>query len=224
MKRVVLLLSALTGFTACGIPLHTEMLGESIKLFATKTMKPNNEKVWITGPADSACDSGCQNGCGGGKDKGALGGGGGLFGGLGKSDGGSSYDRLAYEVFANYFTQKKKMRVIETHRHNYQTELNVDTRKKIELMSDQGKPLTTMSCEDLCLLDEAKKRKADKVLAYHIIEMKNEEMTIQFRLSDVPTGVVEASQTIKVLAMRAFDASPASFAGRKNETTATPEP
>jgi hypothetical protein len=210
MKRTIAVVLAVAGLAGCGTPMHAEMLGESIKMFGGKTMKTGNETLWITGPNDSSCDSGCQlpAGCSGGKSGGSLGGlGGGLFGG-GSKTGESSYDKLAYEVFANYFTQKKKMRVIESHRHNYSTQLNVQTHKTIETVDDKNAKVTTMSCEDLCLLDEAKKRKADKVLVYHIMEMSNDEMKIHFRLSDVQTGVVESAQTIKVAGMRARDASP----------------
>src|SRR5436309_16124210 len=113
MKRTFVMAALGALLAGCGTPMHAEMLGESIKYFAGK-VKTNNEKVWITGPADSACDSGCQSVVGCGKDKGggALGSiGGGLFGG-GSKDGSSSYDRLAFEVFANYFTQNKKLRVV----------------------------------------------------------------------------------------------------------------
>jgi len=187
--------------TGCGPILHTEMLGESIRAFTSRAKTTPNEKVWITNPADSACNGACT-GCKP-EDKGV----GGLFSGFsGPKDGSSSYDRLAYEVFSNYLTQRRKVRVVETHRHNYATELNPDTHHKIDVVWDKEK-VSTSGCEDLCLLDEAKKRKADKVLAYHIIEMKNDELVIHFRLSDVSTGVVEASQTLKILDLRAVDVS-----------------
>lgn len=216
----VLLASSLSG---CAAPLHAEMLGESIKLFGGKTVKLNNEKLWITSAADSACDSGCQLGGCVNKDKGGGGITGGLFGGGGGSrDGSSSYDRLAYEVFSNYFTQRKKARVLDAHRHVYPKDLNVDTHKKIEFLAEQ-KPHTTASCEDLCVLDEAKKRSAEKVLVYHVLEMTGDEMKIHFRLTDVATGIVESSQTIKVMGLRAFDSSPPGIGGSakaKNEPAA----
>lgn len=224
VNALPLALAVAVAASGCGTPMHTEMLGESIKLFAGK-MKTNNEKIWITGPADSACDNGCQlGGCPGKTEKGGLVSGG-LFGSSSSKDGSSPHDRLAYEVITNFFTQKQKFRVVETHRHNYATELGVETRKKIDYLNEQGKNVSTMSCEDLCLLDEAKKRKADKVLVYHILEMSNEEMKIHYRLSDVVTGVVEASETIKVANMRAFDASPASFQQKAaRAAAATPAP
>jgi hypothetical protein len=182
----------------CGPVLHAEMLGESMRAFSPKLR--GNDKIWIAGPGDSDCHTGCQS-CGG-KEKSALGG---LFGAKSGPSAGP-YDQLAYEVFSNFITQRKKGRVVETHRHNYATELNPETHRKVDVTSE-GTKVATTSCEDLCLLDEAKKRKADKVLAYHIQEMKADEMTIHFRLSDVPTGLIEAAQTLKVVGLRAVDVS-----------------
>src|SRR5690242_4388942 len=169
-KRTLLGLSLLgavgVSATGCGPLLHREMLGESIQAFSSSRGKaPPTEKIWITSAGDSNnCDSGCNLGssC---KDKGGGGGGGGLLGMFGgaKKPGSSPQDGLAYEVFANYFTQRRKAKVVESHRHNYSTELNPETHRKIEFM-DQNNKVSTSSCEDLCLLDEAKKRKADKVL------------------------------------------------------------
>ncbi len=183
----------------CGPVLHEELLTESIKSFSGKMKSSATEKIWIAGPNDSACDAGCCAGKGGGKAS-ALGG---LFGG----GSGGSYDKLAYEIFANFLTQRKKAAVVETHRHNYATELATDTHRKLEV-SENGNKISSTSCEDLCLLDEAKKRKANKVLAYHIIDMKGDELTIHFRLSDVPTGVVELAQTLRVYSnLHAIDVS-----------------
>jgi hypothetical protein len=185
----------------CGPILHREMLGESIRSFSSKLK--GTEKLWVTG----AWDSGCDAGCGACKDKGgaasALGG---LFGPKAAATGPGPHDALAYEVFTNYLTQRKKARVIEAHRHNYATELNPETMRKIEVTTD-GNKVSTTSCEDLCLLDQAKKRKAEKVLVYSIIEMKGDQLTIHFRLSDVVTGMVELSQTLKVVDLQAFDYS-----------------
>jgi len=180
---------------------HTEMLGESIRTFSSRGFKPN-DKVWIANPEDSLCDAACA-GCK--KDSGSsLGGLGSLF--SKPTSGASSYDKLAYEVFANYLTQRHKVKVVETHRHNYATELNPETHRKVEVTMDSNK-INTTSCEDLCMLDEAKKRKADKVLVFHIIDMEADKMTIHFRLSDVASGVVEQAQTMKIIDLRAQDFS-----------------
>src|SRR5689334_25185446 len=111
--------------TGCGPVLHREMLGESIRSFSARMKNGPDAKVWIAGPDDSACDNGCQNGsCGGGggaaKKGGLLGG---LFGPK-PANAPSAHDGLAYQVFANYLTQRKKARVVEMHRHNYATDLN----------------------------------------------------------------------------------------------------
>jgi hypothetical protein len=202
MKKLLLPLVMIA--TGCGPVLHSEMLGESIRSFSARMKNGPEAKVWITGPADSQCDSGCfQGNCGGGGAKGAAKGLGGLFAPK-PANAPSAQDGLAHQVFANYLTQRKKGRVIETHRHNYATELNVETHKKVE-HAHEGNKVSTTSCEDLCLLDEAKKRKADKVLAYYISEIKNNELTIHFRFSDVVSGVVEAAQTLKVVNLKAGD-------------------
>ncbi|MFO0572819.1 MAG: hypothetical protein U1A78_02375 [Polyangia bacterium] len=185
---------------------HTNMLTASIKTFSSK-VQTGGEKVWVTSVADSACDSGCQSPmtCGSGGKGGKLGG---MLGFGGGGSGGSSHDRLAYEVISNYLTQAKKLRVVETHRHNYATDTRVETRKKIDVLATEGKTVaTTMSCEDLCLLDEAKKRSSDKVLAFRIIRMESNKLTVHYRYSDVKSGLVEASHTISVTHPNAVDTS-----------------
>jgi len=182
----------------CGPIMHTEMLGESIRTFSSHGFKAS-EKVWITNTADSTCDRSA-----GAPPKSA--GIGGLFSRASGPNG--PYDQLAYEVFSNYLTQRKKVRVVETHRHNYSTELNPETHRKADLIIEGGHgTVTTTTAEDLCLLDEAKKRKADKVLVYHIVEMENDKMWIHFRLSDVTNGVVEQAQSMRIINMRASDYS-----------------
>ena len=181
---------------------HTNMLAESIKTFSGKMQAAPTEKVWVTSNSDSSCDSGCQSPltCGGGGAKVKLGG---LFGGGGQS----SSDRLAYQVISNYLTQGKKVRVVESHRHNYSTELKPETHKKIDTLIEGKATATGMSCEDLCMLDEAKKRNADKVLVYHILSMGSNKLTIHYRLSDVKTGAIEASHTISVTHPTSSDTS-----------------
>lgn len=200
-KNLVLLLAVAA--SGCGPVLHREMLGESIRSFSARMKTSPETKIWIASPSDSGCDSGCQGvGCGGAKDKG-----GGLGGLFAKKEDKSptAQNTLAMEVFSNYLTQRHKAKVVESHRHNYATSLDTNTHKKIEVTHEKGDKVETMSCEDLCLLDEAKKRKADKVLAYYIADMSNNELIIHLRLSDVPTGLIEASQTIKVKDLQAAD-------------------
>jgi hypothetical protein len=221
MRRFVLV--TITGLSClsagCGTPpkpLWREMLSKSISEFTYPIRENNTDKVWIHNMSDSECDRGCQVGavCGGGKEAssglpGVGGGGGGVFGLFGgsKGGGGGSYDGLAYEVFANYITNKHKGRVIEAHRHNYATDFGAETKQKIEILHE-GKPIgSQLSCEDLCVLDEAKKRRADKVLVYSILEMQADEMLIHLRYSDVRSGIVELSKTLKVEGLAISDRS-----------------
>src|SRR5688572_22885078 len=112
-----------------------EMLGKSIADFTEPVRDNNADKVWLRNMDDKA-----------------------------GAPAPSPFDALAYEVFANYLTQKRKGRVIESHHHNYMTEANPQTHKPIEVIQDGKIVGTYSSCEDLCMLDEAKKRRADKVL------------------------------------------------------------
>lgn len=191
MKNVasmVVLAGAALALTGCGPVFHREMLGKSIAEFSGQFKDANPaDKVWITSQIDSGCDCHgdlCKKG-------------GGFGGGLSFGGGGSSYDGLASEVFANYLTQKKKGRVVEWHKHNYFTDSKVNTHQALET-EENGKKTRVENCEDMCLLDEAKKRAADKVLTYTILEMKAEELRIHMRLSDVKTGLVEFSRTLLV--------------------------
>jgi len=211
MVRRLLVLAALTALTGCASQptriLWREMLGKSINEFAEPLPENNQQKVWIHNMDDKECDKGCQKGveasCKGGDSGGGVAAalpslGGGLFGGGGKSDSGGAWDGLAYEVFSNYMTQKRKGRVIESHHHNYMTEAQVQTHKQVDVIADGKNVAQYQSCEDLCLLDEAKKRKADKILAYQILKMEPEELIIHLRFSDSKTGLVEMSKTLKV--------------------------
>jgi hypothetical protein len=180
---------------------YREMLGKSIADFTDPLQEPSVTKIWINNQKDDECDKGCTVGGGGGGALGAVGGAlGGLFGG-----GGGGYDDLAYEVFSNYITQKKKGRVVEKHKHNYMTEASVSTHRNQEVIVD-GKPAgVVVSCEDLCLLAEAKKKRAEKILSYQIIEMEPEKLVIHLRYSDTKTGIVEMSRTFRILGMSVTD-------------------
>lgn len=213
MQRLVTLALALCTFTGCGTVFHREMLGKAVAEFTLQIKDPNSDKIWIANMADSECDShasvckggGAGLGCGGGGGVDLAGGLGGLVGG-GKGGTVGPYDKLAWETFANYITQKKKGRVVESHRHNYATELQADTHVKVDAMVE-GKHLSTVSCEDLCLLDEAKKRKADKILVYSVLEMTDNELKIHLRYSDVKTGTVDFARTLHVLRGNVLDLS-----------------
>src|SRR5687767_9340068 len=121
MRSVMLCLFLALG--GCAPPMWTEMLGESIKQFTSKNkIGTGGEKVWVTSQVDNACDRGCPMSCGTKEGGGGTVKAGGLFGAF-KSDGSSSHDKLAYEVISNFLTQKKKMKVLESHRHNYAVEM-----------------------------------------------------------------------------------------------------
>ncbi len=208
MKQLLLAVTCLMTFVACGPPPKVywrEMLGKAIFDFSEPLPSNGSEKVWIHNMSDSECDKGCQKGvefvtCDKGLALPAL-------PALPSIGGGNRHDELAYEVFSNYLTQKRKGRVLEPHRHNYMTEANTSTRRKVEVIGDGGKSGVFESCEDLCLLDEAKKRRADKLLTYQILEMKNDEMLIHLRYSDARSGLVELARTLRVTGMAISDAS-----------------
>jgi hypothetical protein len=211
MLRRLMVVASLAALTGCASQptriLWREMLGKSINDFAEPLPENNQQKVWIHNMDDKECDKGCSKGVEAICSKGDPGGGGvaaslpsvgGLFGGGGGADKGGQWDGLAYEVFSNYLTQKHKGRVIEAHHHNYMTDANVSTHRTVDVVAD-GKSVGSYSgCEDLCLLDEAKKRHADKILAYQILKMEPEELLIHLRYSDSHTGLVEMSKTLKV--------------------------
>jgi len=213
MKRLVLAVLSLSMFVACGPPPKVywrEMLGKAIYDFADPLPANTSTKTWIHNQDDKECDGGKPKGVEFvTSDKGGLA----LpalpslpFGG--GASGNSKFDGLAYEVFANYLTQKRKGRVIEQHAHNYWTELSPVTHRQITVISPENKAQATFdTAEDLCLLEEAKKRHAEKLLAYQILEMKNDELLIHLRYSDTKTGLVEISRTLRVVGMSISDAS-----------------
>lgn len=180
---------------------YREMLGKSIADFTDPLQEPSGTKIWVHNMKDDECDKGCTVGPAAASPVAAIGG---LFGGGG---GGSSsgYDDLAYEVFSNYITQKKKGRIVEQHKHNYMTEAGTNTHRTQEILVDNKPVGVQVSCEDLCLLAEAKKKKAEKVLAYQILEMEPEKLVIHLRYSDTKTGLVEMSRTFRILGMSVTD-------------------
>lgn len=201
----LLALCALLALPGCHV-YHREMLGKAIADFSSPMRDSNPEKIWVSNMQDSGCDAHAAicGGCGGAASAGGGGGLLGIFSGgtVAPAAGPSPHDGLAREVFSNFLTQKRKGRVVEGHRHNYATDLGVDTHIRVETTTEAAgstRKASQVSCEDLCLLDEAKKRKADKVLAYAILEMLDDELKIHLRLSDVRTGLVEFSRTLHVV-------------------------
>ena len=210
-----LIVSSLLGCAGPQRPvIWREMLGRSIEAFADPLPENNQQKVWIHNMDDKECDKGLQKGVevivGGASGPAlpslpAMPSIGGMFGGAMGDSKTSSWDGLAFEVFANFMTQKRKGRVVEQHHHNYMTETPIDTHKKIDVIAEGKQVATYLSGEDLCILDEAKKRKADKILAYQILDMKPDELTIHLRYSDGRTGLVELARTVKVKGQSVID-------------------
>lgn len=220
MFRLFVAALLVSSFLGCAGPqrpvIWREMLGRSIEAFADPLPENNQQRVWIHNMDDKECDKGTQKGVevivGGSAGPAlpalpAMPSVGGMFGAAAGDSKTSSWDGLAFEVFANFLTQKRKGRVVEPHHHNYMTEMPIDTHKKIDVVAE-GKPVASyLSGEDLCVLDEAKKRKADKILAYQILEMKPDELTIHLRYSDGRAGLVEFSRTVKVRGQSVIDYS-----------------
>ncbi len=98
-------------------------------------------------------------------------------------------DAVAYEVFENQLTATRWAHVVEAHRHNYARDLKPETRKNV--VTKEGSTVV----EDLCFLDEAKKRNVDKVLVYQVVGEAPGSVMVHFRLSDARTGLIEVSRT-----------------------------
>lgn len=178
MRLFVVMLGVLGALSCSGGGAHVSsrrLLSDGMKSFLAQTKASSTSKVWLTNQYDSECD---------------------------RSDNAererrryNDEDTLAYEVFLNHLVASQWGQVIESHRHNYAKELKVDTHKLVML---GGKTETVMPVEDLCFLDEAKKRNADKVLVYELLALSSRGAMIHFRLSDARTGLVEVSKTLQV--------------------------
>jgi hypothetical protein len=103
----------------------------------------------------------------------------------------SPLDLLAFEVFSNQVVASRWALLIEGHRHNYARDLKVETHKAVIV-----RPETTTQVEDLCLLDEAKKRNAEKLLVYQMVGSSRGSILVHLRLSSARTGLVEVSRTL----------------------------
>jgi hypothetical protein len=190
--------------TPKGAPSMRSLLGRSIAEFS-QPMGERAPRTWIHNMDDNACDRGWTGPAAMSAGKAAKEGNVfGLGGGARVASSGNRSDGLAFEVFTNYLTQNNKARVVEPHRHNYATSSNAATHAKVDVVNEKGQTTSWMSPEDLCALDEAKKRSAEKVLAYQILG-EGPALLIHLRLSDVPTGVVELSRTLRVTGSRVDD-------------------
>lgn len=132
-------------------------------------------------------------------------------------EGGGPTSPLAEEVFANYIVEKRLCRLVEKHRDN--------TMGYSWPSSDQCPCSAGVeNCSGTCggaegvglpmgvgggtgpdngrsgdpLLERFKKSRAQKVIVYRISELGDSHAVIQFRVSDVRSGLVEASRTVSV--------------------------
>ena len=115
---------------------------------------------------------------------------------------GHKLDGLAYEVFANSLVASGWAHVIEAHRHNYARDFKPETHKTVLIRPD-----TSTTVEDLCFLDEAKKRNADKLLVYQVIGADSDSVLVHFRFSDARTGIIASSRTLQAGATAVTDRS-----------------
>jgi hypothetical protein len=183
--RVALLSLVLIGCAttpAAPPPTQRELLTRVLVSFTTASPQTSAPSLWLTNEDDSDCD----------RPDGAA----------HPQSSGHPLDSLAYEVFANQLVASRWARVIEAHRHNYARDLKPETRKAIVVRPDAS---TTV--EDLCFLDEAKKRNADKLLVYQVLGADSDSVLVHLRLSDARTGVIEASRTLQATAGAVVDRS-----------------
>jgi hypothetical protein len=150
-----------------------EILRTALKGFIERAPAPG--RVWLTNESDSACDR-----VGAGPNASSP-----------RMSSSTADDLLAFEVFSNVIVSSKWAPLIESHRHNYVTELSPVTHQPVRSNTE-----TTTSVEDLCLLDEAKKRHAEAILVYEIVGSARDALLVHFRLSNARTGIVQSSATL----------------------------
>ncbi len=184
-----LALAVATGCGGANYDIYRPMIATATSEF-TKPMGKTDERIWIAPPGDF-CDDGNQSG--------VAAGGASMFGG--GPSGPSAFDSFAVEVMTDWLTKNRRGQVIERARANYMTGDKTKTRlwqtDKAHGGEDAGNDVTVGTFEDMCILDEAKKRSAEKVLTFRIMEIQAEEIKIHMRLSDVETGLVEISRSLQ---------------------------
>ena len=177
---VPLLLAAGCATVPKPVPSDRELLTAAVKAFMASAPLAPPPMLWLSNEEDSECD---------------------------RTESlppapSSPLDLLAFEVFGNQVVGDRWAFLIEGHRHNYARDLKPETHKTLVV-----KPDTSTTVEDLCLLDEAKKRNADKVLVYQVLGVNRGALLVHFRLSNARTGVVEVSRTILSSAAGVVDRS-----------------
>jgi hypothetical protein len=183
---MLVVLSALAGCGGGSRVTQRQLFSQAIGSFLTQAPASAAPTVWLTNEDDSECD----RVEGEPKPRRAV----------------SDEEALAYEVFSNHVVTSRWGRVIEGHRHNYARDLKADTRKPISVVIGAKQEAVTVM-EDLCFLDEAKKRNADKVLVFQVLGAASSGVMVHFRLSDARTGLVEASKTLQVVGSTVQDRS-----------------
>ncbi len=182
-----LLALALVG---CGPPVTNQrkLIANAFQKFSSFKEMPTSARVWLTNQDDNECNyPPTSNGAPGALIS---------VSGHVNSAPMTPYDAVTYEIFSNVITDKKWGQLIEAHRHNYATDLKAQTRRSVE-MGTKDAPRTTMSSEDLCMLDEAKKRNADYVLVYQVLNNYGSVLFMNLRLSNAHTGIVELAKTLR---------------------------
>jgi hypothetical protein len=176
MRRLPVL-AALLVITGCATvpplppPTDRQLLTAALNAFMTGAPQATPPTLWLSNEEDSECDR--------------------ADGTPRTSAGSTPLDLLAFEVFGNQVVASRWASLIEGHRHNYARDLKVETHKAVVVRPD-----TTTQVEDLCLLDEAKKRNAEKLLVYQVLGSSRGSILVHLRLSSARTGLVEVSRTL----------------------------
>lgn len=179
---VVLLVSGCARRSATNGPTDRELLAAALNTFMTATPQPAGTTLWLTNEDDSECDR--------------------VDLVTPQRARNNPYDALAFEVFENHIVGSRWAALVEGHRHNYARDLKTETHKNVVV-----KPDVSTVVEDLCFLDEAKKRNVEKVLVYQVLGMARGTSLVHLRLSNARTGVIESSRTLLSTANGVVDRS-----------------
>ncbi|MDP1825494.1 MAG: hypothetical protein Q8L48_19705 [Archangium sp.] len=151
-------------------PNDRQLIAQAIIAFTAAHPQPQPASLWLTNEEDSECDGRTSPE---------------------SARGGHALDPLAFEVVQNQLVASRWALVVEGHRHNYARDLKAETHKSVTI-KDVGSTTT----EDLCLLDEAKKRNVERVLVYQVVGASPGSVLVHFRFSNARTGFVEFASTL----------------------------
>lgn len=152
-------------------PTERQLLTAALNAFISGAPQSTPPTLWLSNEEDSECD----RADGTPRPAGAS----------------TALDQLAFEVFSNQVVASRWASLVEAHRHNYARDLKVETHKAVVVRPD-----TSTQVEDLCLLDEAKKRNVEKLLVYQVLGSSRGGILVHLRLSSARTGLIEASRTL----------------------------